>query len=872
MRKLILFSILFSALLLQGFSQPAGTIYHFKFYLSDKNKLDYLTTIISIDNYKNDTVWAYANNNELRKFKKTEIKYQLIVSKKAAKSIAMASSINEMSNWDKYPTYNVYIDMMQKYAADYPKICTLKEIGTLQSGRKLLVVKISNKPESEYEKKPEIFFTSTMHGNETGGYIVLLHFIDYLLKNYNNTNTPEVKNLIDNCEIWINPLANPDGTYKAGNNDISGAIRYNGNYIDLNRNFPDLAYGEHPDGNSYQEETQMMMNFAQNRNFSLSVNIHSGNEVVNYPWDTWSKETADNNWWIYVGGMYRDLAQANSPDGYFTSVNNGLTKGYDWYSIHGGRQDYMNWFNWCREFTLEISTTKIYPAENLPQLWNYNKEALFNYALQSLYGIHGTVTNLHGLPVKAKIEILNHDFDNSEVYSDSLTGFFVRYLKSGTYNLKISAPGYADKFINNVNIIDNKKTELNIIIGMKISKLCIDTAIIKKNFYTDSNKFFIPIANCGNIETTVKIEFADKNDTLLLSVDKDSLTINPFKTAHLTVSFFKKLTIDTSFYSKLLIQTPDSIYQLNLAINYFHTLFYVNTDMLNYLLFNNIEKQDSFLLKNLSDIPADVEISLSKPVTWLNLQSENIQLNPFENKYFKININTHKLTSALLSTDIIFKYKGIEYIKPVNLIVETASKFQVAPYHNKIKVTKPDILKDSLIIKNAGGSNLNYNIKASSNISSIIYFDNPMGILSRNESKTVTFSINSNLTNTGIYTASFNLTNNIDTLTLPLSINIDTFPQIYIPVDTFEISVEKNGLYRDSLLITNIGGNILTVKSVVVPTYGCLYLYLNKKFILIPAKQSRYLYFSAKSCSNSGKFYGELNINDKIIIISYEIK
>jgi hypothetical protein len=34
----------------------------------------------------------------------------------------------------------------------------------------------------------------------------------------------------------------------------------------------------------------------------------------------------------------------------------GVTNGYDWYRITGGRQDYVTWFLRGREVTIEVST------------------------------------------------------------------------------------------------------------------------------------------------------------------------------------------------------------------------------------------------------------------------------------------------------------------------------------------------------------------------------------------------------------------------------------------------------------------------------------------------------------------------------------
>ena len=66
-----------------------------------------------------------------------------------------------------------------------------------------------------------------------------------------------MNNLVNEIDIWINPLANPDGETRWGNQDVWNATRYNANWVDLNRNYPDPEDGPHPDGNAYQPETIM---------------------------------------------------------------------------------------------------------------------------------------------------------------------------------------------------------------------------------------------------------------------------------------------------------------------------------------------------------------------------------------------------------------------------------------------------------------------------------------------------------------------------------------------------------------------------------------------------------------------------------------
>ncbi|MCB9015442.1 MAG: carboxypeptidase regulatory-like domain-containing protein [Lentimicrobiaceae bacterium] len=420
-----------------------------------------LTNLISIDNVRGDTVFAYANRKEFVKLQNAgERSFILLKHPGTLINPVMSSDLRQIQEWDSYPTYTAYEQMMEQFAADYPSICSLHTIAVLPSGRKILAVRITDNVNID-EDEPEFLYTSTMHGDETTGYILNLRLIDYLLSNYGQN--ARVTNMVNNIDIWINPLANPDGTYAGGNNSVYGAMRYNANYVDLNRNYPDPEDGPHPDGEAWQPETIGFMNFAENHSFVMSANFHGGAEVINYPWDTWSRLAADNNWWVMVSREYADTCHVNSPAGYMTYLNNGITNGYAWYTTAGCRQDYMNYFQQCRECTIELSDTKLLQANQLPSLWNYNYRSLLNYIEQSNYGVRGIVTDtVTGEPLKAQVFIFGHDMDSSMVFTSLPVGDYHRLLKAGTYNLTFSAPGYNPKTINNVVVTDKNTVRLDV--------------------------------------------------------------------------------------------------------------------------------------------------------------------------------------------------------------------------------------------------------------------------------------------------------------------------------------------------------------------------------------------------------------------------
>lgn len=421
--------------------------------------LDEFTAFLSIDNFKNDTLTVYTNETGFQQFIKLNIPFDVLVPPSLQTGILTSRRKAEPDWHNRYPSYAEYVSLMEAFASDYPHLCQLRQFGTSINDRKLLALKISDNPVTR-ETEPVVLYSSTMHGDETLGYMLMLRLIEFLLVNYDTD--PNVKHLVDQVEIWINPLANPDGSYFLSDTSVAGATRFNANKADLNRNFPDPAKGDHPDLNNWQKETLAMMDFMKSLPIVLAANFHGGSEVVNYPWDAFYRLHPDDEWYSQISRAYADTVHIYGPTGYMTALNNGITKGYQWYPVYGGRQDYVNYFLHGREVTVELSYNKTPPENSLNDYWNYNKQSLLQYIGQVLTGVTGIVTDsVTGQPLDARISIENHDIDNSFVTTESTNGTFYRLTGKGNYVFLVSSTGYSVKRLP-VSVSAGELTQLDI--------------------------------------------------------------------------------------------------------------------------------------------------------------------------------------------------------------------------------------------------------------------------------------------------------------------------------------------------------------------------------------------------------------------------
>lgn len=391
---------------------------------------------------------------EYADFMDLQIPFSIVQPPKA--NVSMASSYDQLvSSWNRYPTYETYLAAMDTFQSQFPELCEIDTVlAETPNHHMILAAHISNDL-TQRGNKPALWYSSTMHGDEVVGYYLMIHLIHYLLNNY--ATNDQVRNLVDNIDIWITPLENPDGTYHSGDNTLNSSptsTRYNANGEDLNRSYPEA--GESVGNiNNYEPEIIAMMNFGEAHQFTMSANFHGGSELVNYPWDAWEtdeRHNPDGLWWDHVGNRFVDTCHEYNND----YMDDGVTEGGDWYVITGSRQDYFNYFQRCREVTMEISGSKVVSSNRLPNYWNNIRAGLLTYMGECLHGFRGIVTDsITGEPLNATIRINNFDDDISYVTTIMPTGNYHRPIQSGSYDVTYSATGYTPKTLQ-VDVIETQ--------------------------------------------------------------------------------------------------------------------------------------------------------------------------------------------------------------------------------------------------------------------------------------------------------------------------------------------------------------------------------------------------------------------------------
>lgn len=777
MKQFLLISWLFAAVCVSVHAQDIKE-YHFKFNITDRSELDSITQIISIDKVSKNEVYAYALQHELDQFQ--ELGYELhFLEKQIPKALNMATNLEEMENWDRYPTYEVYRQMMKKFESDYPSICKLDSIGTTPDGHKLYVLRVTDHIDQQ-ENEPEFFYTSTMHGDETTGFVLMLRLIDSLLSNYQNE--IEIKNLVNQIDLYINPNANPDGTYAGGNHTVSGATRSNG-YADLNRDFPDPRTGANT---PYQPETQAMIDFAEEHHFVMSANFHGGEAVMNYPWDTWYTNEnlhADTEWFELVCTDYVTTAREVKSN-YMISVElDGVTHGATWYKVAGGRQDYMNYWHQCREVTIELSVPKLLGTEYFNDYWNYNKQSLINYMKESLYGIRGTVLTESLQPLDAMIRVINHDEDNdsSMVFTDPSVGNYHRLIEPGTYNLVAYANGFINDTIYDIQVDQGEATIANFRLISEDDSVALITnitSITDTLFFDELVTHELIIYNDSSAESTsYQIDLAYENNWI--SLNKNTGVLNESEKDTILVSIDSELLTAGVYHNSIILMASD------LKIDTIPVQLFIKDTISIKIMPQHIKdtlwageiKDYQMIIENNGLLSLNYDISESPESDWLALNKETGTLAITECDTITVRVETSESSAGSLSCNLIINKVGSTTdTVPVQIEVKDTISYEIAPGKMTDTLMQDTLVEYKFIVQNTGRDVINYRTSidflTSSNTWAIT--KNISGSILKSSNDTITIEVNTYNLSSGSYICNliFSELNGKES-TLPISIQVD---------------------------------------------------------------------------------------------------
>jgi len=377
----------------------------------------------------------------------------------------------------EYHTYEEMIDELQNIAAQFPDICQLFPIGeTTQFQENIYCMKLSDNASIE-EDELSLFYIGGHHACELMGIETMLYMIDQFTSNYGID--PEITRWIDDYEIFIVPLMNPDG-HNAVLSDIhpywrksARDINHNGipyqwrgtgtpmddmEGVDLNRNYdwywsngytnPRVPYyiGPYP---ASETETQAIVNLAYSQRFVCGLNLHCYGEVVIYPWDIWPSVAPDH---LVLDQMAAEMAAQ------FEADSGGF---YDTLSAYGMNGQSRNWFygvTGALPFLVELNSVTYYDSGDqlAEKVERYKNGCVYLLERLSGPGVTGHVTDaVTGEPLQANVEIVGMtSMDVNPRYSDPLYGRFTRLLLPGSYSLQAEREGYEPYTVVSFDVSD----------------------------------------------------------------------------------------------------------------------------------------------------------------------------------------------------------------------------------------------------------------------------------------------------------------------------------------------------------------------------------------------------------------------------------
>lgn len=273
-----------------------------------------------------------------------------------------------------YHTYDEITTELQNLETDFPAIAKVFDLGKSVEGRTIWGIKISDNVNAQ-EDEPEVLLIGGHHAREWIAVDVPFLLIEYLLENYGSDSF--VTELIDNGQIWVIPLLNPDGhEYSVTNNRLWRKNRRNngdGSFgVDLNRNYAYQWGGPGSSGDTFSEtyrgpaafsepETQVIRDLSNDHDFIAMISYHSYSQLVLYPWGYTNSPAPDAD---LLDGLAQTIADSILN---VHGVQYVAQQSSDLYLASGDATDWLYGETGVPSFTIELRPRSAFPGFELPE-------------------------------------------------------------------------------------------------------------------------------------------------------------------------------------------------------------------------------------------------------------------------------------------------------------------------------------------------------------------------------------------------------------------------------------------------------------------------------------------------------------------------
>ncbi len=247
---------------------------------------------------------------------------QTLIDAERASLLADGPAANFFDNYRTYTEVNAFLNTL---AAQHPNIATRVSIGQTFEGRDINAILLRSPAATTSPcgpQRPAILINGCQHAREWVSVMVPLYIANHLATNYGAN--PNITTLLDNLDVYIVPIVNPDGyEFSWSTNRLwrkNRRTNLNGSFgVDNNRNWGYQWGGEgastNPGDDTYrgtapfsEPETRALRDFfIANPNIRATIDFHSYSQLILSPWAYDVIPTQDADEYLSLG-----LSMANA--------------------------------------------------------------------------------------------------------------------------------------------------------------------------------------------------------------------------------------------------------------------------------------------------------------------------------------------------------------------------------------------------------------------------------------------------------------------------------------------------------------------------------------------------------------------------------